>query len=191
MSCASVLAAGGQRLTSIFRCRMGSTIYQKITGLTVVGSDDYTCATTHDDALWYRSAVSEYWYFLICPAYSFFLSLRQSQPLWAKETPAMVLFAAAGWTTNHFASLAFPNRSDITSMLGSLVVGILGNLWGRFFQGTSFVVMLVGILFQLPSGLSNGGLFNFANANTSGTVNSYGTGFEVAEQLVSVSIGLT
>jgi hypothetical protein len=32
--------------------------------------------------------------------------------------PTMVLIACAGWATNHFSGQAFPNRSDISSMLG-------------------------------------------------------------------------
>lgn len=42
------------------------------------------------------------------------------------------------------------------------------------------------------SGLANGGLLNFAQSNNEvGATYSYGTGFQVAEQLVSVAIGLT
>ncbi|KAG8688430.1 hypothetical protein FRC08_011441 [Ceratobasidium sp. 394] len=52
--------------------------------------------------------------------------------------------------------------------------------------------MITGILFQLPSGLSNGGLLSFASSNNeSGATYSYGTGFQVAEQLVAVAVGLT
>lgn len=41
----------------------------------------------------------------------------------------------------------------------------------------SFVVMLVGVLFQLPSGLGNGGLFNFVQEGTSGSSTTYSAGF--------------
>lgn len=58
-------------------------------------------------------------------------------------------------------------------------------------QGSSFPVTVVGILFQLPSGLSNGGIFNFVVESTSGNSDAYSSGFSVAEQLVSVAIGLT
>ena len=44
----------------------------------------------------------------------------------------MVLIACAGWASNHFSALAFPNRSDMTSAIGSFVVGTLGNIYGRF-----------------------------------------------------------
>ncbi len=66
---------------------------------------DYTCAATHyEGAPWYMQTPSEWWYFLIAPAYSFCLSLRQAQPIWAKEMPAMVFISCAGWASNHFSA---------------------------------------------------------------------------------------
>ncbi|KIR68544.1 hypothetical protein I314_00965 [Cryptococcus bacillisporus CA1873] len=129
--------------------------------------------------------------FLCAPGFSLGLSLRNQQPLWAKELPVMVIIACAGWTCNHFSSLAFPGRSDLTSAIGSFVVGTLGNIYGRFSHGSSFPVTVPGILIQLPSGLSNGGIFNFAAESSSGSSTAYSDGFSVAEQLVSVAIGLT
>ena len=84
-----------------------------------------------------------------------FVSLRSE----AKPQPVMVVIACAGWAANHFSGLAFPNRSDMTSAIGSFTVGTLGNIYGRFSNGSSFPVTVAGILFQLPSGLSNGGIF--------------------------------
>ena len=54
-------------------------------------------------------------------------------------------------------------------------------------------VQITGILFQLPSGLANGGLFTFVQQQESGssTNESYLSGFQTALQLISVSIGLT
>lgn len=52
--------------------------------------------------------------------------------------------------------------------------------------------MITGILFQLPSGLGNGGLITFASQNnTSGSSTSYLSGFRTALQLISVCVGLT
>ncbi|KAK4689555.1 hypothetical protein P7C73_g572, partial [Tremellales sp. Uapishka_1] len=174
-----------------FGISIGAEMYTKITGLEVSNSADYTCGLTHQSDIWYRSTPSAYWYFLACPGYSLFLSLRNQQPLWARELPVMILVSCAGWTCNHFSALAFPNRSDMTSAIGSFAVGVLGNLYGRFSNGASFPVTVTGILFQLPSGLANGGIFNFVSDATSGNANAYSDGFSVAEQLVSVAIGLT
>lgn len=129
------------------------------------------------------------------PAFSFFLSLNLQQPLRGRtgrrELPVMIAFASAGWVTNYFAGRAFPGRADIVSAIGSFCVGILGNLYGRISNGASFPVMVTGILMQLPSGLKEGGLFNFANDTSGGSLTQYSTGFRVAGQLVSVAIGLT
>lgn len=103
----------------------------------------------------------------------------------------MVTFACAGWVTNYFSARAFPGRSDIVSAIGSFCVGILGNLYGRISRGASFPVMVTGILMQLPSGLKEGGLFNFASDTSGGSLAQYSTGFRVAAQLVSVAVGLT
>jgi hypothetical protein len=81
------------------------------------------------------------------------------------------------------------NRADISSALGALGVGLAGNIWGRMFQGTSFIVTAVPILFQLPSGLSNGGLLNFATTGVNGG-NTWDSAFTVAQQLITVAIGL-
>ena len=62
------------------------------------------------------------------------------------------LVSCGGWAANHFAGLSFPSRSDITSAFGAFAVGILANLYGRFFQGTSFIVM-VSRRQDVPSGV--------------------------------------
>ena len=51
--------------------------------------------------------------------------------------------------------------------------------------------MVPGVLFQVPSGLSNGGLLNFGTSTTTSTGTTYSAGFAVALQLVQVAIGLT
>ncbi|KAL1412922.1 pheromone-regulated protein prm10 [Vanrija albida] len=179
-----------------FGISIGAEVYFKIRRVGVLNADDYTCANTHyPGAPWYMSKPSGYWYYLCVPAYSLLLSLRNQQPIFAKELPVMIGISVAGWVTNHFAALpqAFKGRSDIVSALGSFVVGLLGNLYGRFFSnGASFPVMVTGILFQLPSGLSQGGIFSFvADASKNNSVEQYSTGFGVAQQLISVAIGLT
>ena len=113
--------------------------------------------------------------------------------------------------TNHFTGTRFRNQSDISAAVGALAVGFVSNVYGRFFNGSAFVVMvrppptvpyarraswrsqITGILFQLPSGLANGGLFTFVSQQESGSSSSesYLSGFQTALQLISVSIGLT
>jgi hypothetical protein len=52
-------------------------------------------------------------------------------------------------------------------------------------------MQITGILFQLPSGLGNGGLLTYASEKTAGNSTSYLSGFQTALQLISVAIGLT
>ncbi|CAE7083162.1 unnamed protein product [Rhizoctonia solani] len=176
-----------------FGLSIGAELFHAVSKQRVWGADDYTCSRIHDpNGPWWQRTAGPYWAFLCVPGFALFLSLRNQSPITRKELYVAVLIACAGWVTNHFSSIAFPNRSDITSALGSLAVGLAGNMYGRFFNGTAFVVMITGILFQLPSGLANGGLLSFASTNNSvGSTYSYATGFQVAEQLVSVAVGLT
>lgn len=109
----------------------------------------------------------------------------------------MILIGCAGFTGNYFSGRAFPGRSDIVSAIGSFIVGFLGNVYGKFTRGSPFVVMVAGVLLQLPSGLANGGLLRFAaestktSSSSSSGESSYAAGFQTAESLVEVAIGLT
>jgi glycerol uptake facilitator-like aquaporin len=70
-----------------FGIAIGAEIFRRITGKEIANDGrDWSCAITHSaGSPWYLQTVPEWWYFLIVPGYSFWLSLRQSQPLWAKE----------------------------------------------------------------------------------------------------------
>jgi uncharacterized membrane protein YjjB (DUF3815 family) len=79
-------------------------------------------------------------------------------------------------------------------MADSSVV-MLSSLWCVIFtiptHRYEVVAQITGILFQVPSGLSNGGLLQFASQQSSGVYNSYLSGFQTILQLISVAIGLT
>jgi uncharacterized membrane protein YjjB (DUF3815 family) len=51
---------------------------------------------------------------------------------------------AIGWVCNYFSSKAFVGRPDISSAIGSFVVGLLGNVYGKISNSSAFVVMVVG-----------------------------------------------
>ncbi|KAI0064971.1 DUF1212-domain-containing protein [Artomyces pyxidatus] len=174
-----------------FGLAIGAEAYEKMTGNEIVGPEDYSCMESHSNQPWYQSTPSLWWAFLTVPAYSLFLSLRNHAPWDRKELVILILISCIGWVTNHFTGTKFPNQSDISAAVGAFAVGLIANIYGRLFNGNAFVVMITGILFQLPSGLGNGGLLHFADQQTSGSSNSYLSGFQVALQLISVSIGLT
>ncbi|KAH9049767.1 hypothetical protein EDB83DRAFT_2507273 [Lactarius deliciosus] len=174
-----------------FGLAIGAEVYEKMTGLSIFAPEDYQCAQSHSDAPWFRKTPSHYWAFLTVPMFALFLSLRNQAPWYRKELAVLVAISCVGWVTNHFVSTRFPGQSDISAAVGAFAVGTVANIYGRIFNGNAFVVMITGILFQLPSGLGNGGLLHFASQQASGNSTSYLSGFQVALQLISVSIGLT
>ncbi|KZP13584.1 hypothetical protein FIBSPDRAFT_869093 [Athelia psychrophila] len=175
-----------------FGLAIGVEAYEKMADKSIVGSSDYSCQQSHDPlGPWWQQTPSLYWAFLTVPLYSLFLSLRNQAPYNTKELPISVAISCVGWVTNHFVGTKFINQNDISAAVGAFAVGLISNIYGRFFGGNAFVVMITGILFQVPSGFSNGGLLQFASQQTAGSSDAYLSGFDTALQLISVAIGLT
>ncbi|GAA5879784.1 hypothetical protein JCM16303_004176 [Sporobolomyces ruberrimus] len=175
-----------------FGLSIGSEVYARITTIdTIPGYNDYTCSSIRDaNPPWYMATIPAWWYFLTIPMFLLMLALRNGQPFFRKETILMVIIGSGGFAANYFSGkYAFEGRSDISSAIGSFAVGFLGNVYGRLSKESPFVVMVPGILVQLPSGLSNGGLLAFTD--TSDNSAAYASGFQTAESLVQVAIGLT
>lgn len=129
---------------------------------------DATCAAAHSSSdggptPWWLVTVPQWFYFLAVPGFPAFLALKNQAKIKTKEYYVTVIIAGCGWVTNHFAARAFPSvilsvrerenadrlystQSSVSSTLGALAVGTLGNLWGKFFQGTGFIVALVPIM---------------------------------------------
>ena len=80
------------------------------------------------------------------------------------------------------------DRSDVVSFIGSFVIGVLGNLYSRVFQGTAFTAMVTGVLFLVPSGVSAAG--GLAMSYNSGG-DSYSNGLTIGFRMVQVAIGIT
>lgn len=77
-----------------------------------------------------------------------------------------------GFITNRLATEYIFDRSDVVSFIGATVIGLLGNMYSRLFNGTAFTAMATGVLFLVPSGIAAaGGL-----AMTSGSGDSYNSG---------------
>ncbi|KAI6144460.1 hypothetical protein BKA82DRAFT_4178224 [Pisolithus tinctorius] len=198
--CSRSLVAGAVRLCFAlmyslflgFGLGIGAQLYESFVGKQLVGATDYLCLESHDPSgPWWQQTPSLWWAFLTVPMYSLFLSMRLMAPWWRRELLVSIIISCMGWVTNHFTSLKFPNQGDISAAVGAFVVGFVSNLYGRFFEGNAFVVMITGILFQVPSGLGSSGLLNFVYDQASGSSSSYQSGFETALQLISVAIGLT
>lgn len=126
-----------------FGLSIGGTLYEKITSRAVTDPEDYSCALSHDSmGPWYQRTPGGLWAFMTVPAYSLFLTLRQQAPWRQRELLITVLIACIGWTCNHFASLKVPGRNDISSAIGAFAVGFIANLYGRFFSGNAFNIMV-------------------------------------------------
>jgi uncharacterized membrane protein YjjB (DUF3815 family) len=72
----------------------------------------------------------------------------------------LVAISCLGWVTNHFVGKRFPNQSDISAAVGwvptvsslpapltfklcsAFAVGVIANIYGRFFRGNAFAVMV-------------------------------------------------
>ncbi|KAJ7902409.1 hypothetical protein B0H13DRAFT_2335571 [Mycena leptocephala] len=180
-----------------FGLAIGAEAYEKITSRTIVGSTDLAChASHHPEGPWWQRTPNLRWAFLTVPMYSLFLSRRNQAPWRNREIFLIIGISCVGWVTNHFTSVKFPNQSDITAAVGAFAVGFVANVYGRFFSGNAFVIMvrlppslfpphlqatkllrvqITGILFQKIAGSST----------------SYLSGFQTALQLISVAIGLT
>ncbi|PPQ97452.1 hypothetical protein CVT26_002800 [Gymnopilus dilepis] len=175
-----------------FGFSIGAQLYELFTSSQVYGAEDYTCSLSHNPhGPWYQRTPSTWWAFLTVPMFSFFLSMRNQCPWWRKEMILLVLISSVGWVTNYWTARRFGGQSDIIAGVGSFTVGLISNLYARIFSGNAFVVMITGILFQLPSGLGSGGLLSYATQEAHGAAESYVAGFRTASKLVSVGIGMT
>ncbi|KAK4049327.1 pheromone-regulated protein prm10 [Microbotryomycetes sp. JL201] len=174
-----------------FGLSLGASIYQHISEDVIEGAYDFTCSALRQDAPWYRATIPQWWYFFTVPLFLLMLALRNGQPLYRRETVAMLLVGSAGWCCNFFSSRAFVGRPDINSAIGACATGFLGNVYAKWTHDSAFVIMVVGIFAQLPSGLANGGLLRFASDSSGGSSEAYTTAFTAAQSLVQVAIGLT
>ena len=129
----------------------------------------------------------------------------------------MILIAICGWLVSNFAMIADNVNSDcmgksdghcpvpevlkdhtyLYSAMGSFTVGILSNIYGRFFDGRSFVVSVPGILYQLPTGMTGAPdqamLWNFASqrqSNSSAQSSEVTSGLQIGAQLLNISLGI-
>jgi uncharacterized membrane protein YjjB (DUF3815 family) len=111
-----------------------------------------------------------------------------------------ILISCGGWAANHFLDwLLSADRTSSLLFTGAFAIGIVANTYAKIFSGNAYVVMvwslpshvhsmITGMLFQLPSGLANGGLLTIAaNDNKGQQFESYQAGFQVALQLVAAS----
>ncbi|KAJ3535643.1 hypothetical protein NM688_g6950 [Phlebia brevispora] len=128
---------------------------------------------------WYLQPFPWWTQFIIVPVFSILSSLNNEQPInW--DLLVMVIISCVSYTANKVADHFIFNRSDVVSAIGAFAVGMLGNLYSRKMGGTAFTSMVTGVLFLVPSGLSEAGGITAQNSAT-----------QIGSAMISVSVGIT
>ncbi|KAG6830839.1 hypothetical protein H0H92_014491 [Tricholoma furcatifolium] len=129
---------------------------------------------------WYLQPFPSWTTYVIVPVFSTLSSLANLQPFKSKQLPVMVVISCASYASNKIANHYIFNRSDVVSAIGAFTVGILGNVYSRKMGGTAFTSMVTGVLFLVPSGLSQ-----------AGGITASGNGIDIGGAMIAVTIGIT
>ncbi|KAI0081836.1 DUF1212-domain-containing protein [Panus rudis PR-1116 ss-1] len=129
---------------------------------------------------WYLQPFPWWTQFFTVPIFSSLSSLANLQPWKTWDYPVMVIISCVSYATNKISDHFIFRRSDVVSAIGAFVVGLCGNVYSRKLGGTAFTSMVTGVLFLVPSGLSE-----------AGGITAQGNGIEIGHAMVSVSIGIT
>ncbi|KAH0545126.1 hypothetical protein FGG08_000738 [Glutinoglossum americanum] len=180
-----------------FGITIGTAIYGLIDPK---ASSDTTC----------NNQLPPYYSFLFVPAFTMCLIII-NQAKW-RQAPIMLAISLAGYVVNYFSSAKFPSNAQISSTLGALTIGVLGNLYSRLRHGLAAAAILPAIFVQVPSGLAAGGSLISGitsadqlngNATTGNTTVSGGGSpvghdqqlnsivFNVGFSMIQVAIGIT
>lgn len=141
--------------------------------------------------------LNAWWRFLFVPMFTLTLALV-NQAHW-RQIPIMLIISGAGYVVTYFSTKRLSNASELTSAMGALVIGILGNVYSRVGRGLAFAAMLPAIFVQVPSGVASQGSLiagiNNANNIISNTSDSSSytnsTTVSLGITMVQVSIGIT
>ncbi|KAI3622099.1 hypothetical protein WG66_015127 [Moniliophthora roreri] len=136
---------------------------------------------------WMKQPFPWWTVFFLVPIYSTSSSLSNLQRIRSRELPIMVAFSCVSYAANRAASIVLPGRTDLISAAGAFVIGLLGNLYSRIFEGTAFTSMVTGVLFLVPSGIAQGG---GVTQNFHSSAEQYQTGFALALRMLSVASGV-
>jgi len=83
------------------------------------------------------------------------------------------------------------DRVYVSSSVGALVIGICGNVYGRFSRGGSYTSAVPGLMFLVPSALGlEGGLLSPYSSSTTAE-SAYLGSFSLGLRMIQVSVGIT
>ncbi|KAI9508342.1 hypothetical protein F5148DRAFT_1356167 [Russula earlei] len=129
---------------------------------------------------WYLQPFPFWSQFITVPAFSVLSSMGNLQPWRSWDLVVMVIISCISFAANKTANHFIFNRSDVVSAIGAFAVGVLGNVYSRRFGGTAFTAMVTGVLFLVPSGLSQ-----------AGGLTASGSGIDIGGAMIAVTIGIT
>ncbi|THH15504.1 hypothetical protein EW146_g4980 [Bondarzewia mesenterica] len=133
----------------------------------------------HPGFAWYLQPFPWWTQFLIVPLFGICTTLANLQPYRSKEFPVMIIIACVSYATNKVAVHYIFNRSEVVSAVGAFTVGMLGNVYSRKMGSTAFTSVVPGILFLVPSGLSQAGGM------------TTDIGIDIGNSMINVVIGIT
>ncbi|PMD44967.1 DUF1212-domain-containing protein [Hyaloscypha variabilis F] len=135
--------------------------------------------------------IGQYYKWLFVPAFTLCLCII-NQAKW-KQTPVMLFISFAGYVVNFFSAKKFSSSPQISSTLGALAVGVLGNLYSRMRHGVAAAALLPAIFVQVPSGLAASGslLAGLSSADQITNTTLYANGTAKINGTSSVSVTST
>ena len=101
---------------------------------------------------WYLQPLPYWTLFFLVPVFAFCCSMNHMQHWWSRQMVVMVSIACVAFWIARLCNLKFGlhDHPDYVSLIGSWLVGILGNGYSRRFGGTAFTAMLTGVLLLVP-----------------------------------------
>lgn len=154
-------------------------------------------ANASNDASCDPSIIAPYYRILFVPAFTIGIALI-NQANWS-QLPVMVIISCTGYVVTYFAGEHFQNSTEFTAALAAFVIGLMGNLYSRIWQGLAVSAMLPAIFVQVPSGVaSQSSLLSgiqsaneLTRHNTTSTTSDISSSMSFGVTMVQVSIGIT
>ncbi|KAJ5835268.1 hypothetical protein N7447_001294 [Penicillium robsamsonii] len=129
-----------------------------------------------------------------------------------KQLPPMSAIALAGYISNYFSTKKLGSNSQVANTVGAFVVGIMGNIYSRFWHGHAATAILPAIFVLVPSGLAatgslisgvesadeirnnlgshGGGAGSGPGAGLSSGTSVFSLGFGMIQVAIGITIGL-
>ncbi|KXN71733.1 DUF1212-domain-containing protein [Conidiobolus coronatus NRRL 28638] len=126
------------------------------------------------------SPVSPYWkiFFLPLAAIAFSMDLRAHPRQW----PIMIFTSSIGFGVSYLMT-EYKVDSQLTSIVSAFVLGIVGNLYGKFTRKAAIIPLLGGIIMLVPGSIGVKGLLYIFNKNS-----AQGSAFALNMVVISLCI---